>query len=56
MYGSKWEGSSVFVAALTLCLARSENEVQRAEGSWLMDGLLVLDELKALLRLRELPN
>jgi hypothetical protein len=56
MYGSKWEGSSAFVAAFALPLSRSENEVQRAEGSWLVDGLLVLDELKARLRLRELPN
>jgi putative hemolysin len=30
--------------------------VRRAEGSWLVDGLLAADELKARLGLRELPN
>src|SRR5215213_1861187 len=30
--------------------------VRRAEGSWLVDGLLAADELKARLALRELPN
>jgi len=30
--------------------------VRRAEGSWLVDGLLATDELKARLGLRELPN
>jgi putative hemolysin len=30
--------------------------VRRADGSWLVDGLLAADELKARLGLRELPN
>ena len=30
--------------------------VRRADGSWLVDGLLATDELKARLGLRELPN
>jgi putative hemolysin len=30
--------------------------VQRADGSWLVDGLLAAEELKARLGLRELPN
>lgn len=29
--------------------------VQREDGSWLLDGMLLLDELKELLKIRELP-
>ncbi|MGE5489878.1 MAG: hemolysin family protein [Actinomycetota bacterium] len=36
--------------------AESPMAVQRADGSWLLDGLLPIDELKELLRLPSLPE
>lgn len=36
--------------------AESPMAVQRSDGSWLLDGLLAIDEMKELLGIRELPE